>query len=539
MALSVVDSISRRGPPQTLHHGSNVSSHATSAVVGGCWRSVPARSVLTKTAQRDDIDEAERQRITQNQTAADVMVQASAGTRATSQNSSTHSSPLSFKDRTRLPNLSCDSLGSTSCLNILGVDDPCLDDSLDLKIYEYMVELVRSGTTQERAAEVISQWSGGGGVEAVDVNKLRSYFMRTTLEQVIQVHGFKAALPLLATCMSYWSLGLLPSTDEAVLPPAVRGALVVANLLLLVVFASRGLKNAGRLIRVGRVAVQFSARAELVLLAVRDLADGHGPLIRAALGLPQAPAPAPAAAAATPATAAPSGGGAAPLAAQRRSSRLRVLQASTAAMRHVKRMAAASATATGAATGAGAGAPLSSPSPLPPTSSTSSSPSSSSSFRAHATPAMPTPTPRKATTAPLSSLHAYLVLREAAQVTEEEGGSDTLAGELGLTGEEVTAAAAMYARYGDIARGGRFADFELQRLLQEVADSPDPPLTPDERRLVLLLHSRGPGAAAAAAVGGPGGARSGSRGASGRGASRGVGISFAEWAAWWAATTLE
>ncbi|GFR40386.1 hypothetical protein Agub_g936, partial [Astrephomene gubernaculifera] len=58
--------------------------------------------------------------------------------------------------------------------------------------------------------------------------------------------------------------------------------------------------------------------------------------------------------------------------------------------------------------------------------------------------------------------------------------------ELGMTAEEAAAAAAMFARYGDMSRGsGRIGEYEFRRLLQAAGA---PALPPCELTLALLLH---------------------------------------------------
>ncbi|GLC69770.1 hypothetical protein PLESTF_000878900 [Pleodorina starrii] len=529
MTLSICHPLTPRGLSQPLRTigSANATSAQTSALAGGYWRGTSRRPVLVRTAQRDELDENDRQQVTHND-AGEAAALADAN--SISRTSGTHSSPLSFSSHKRLPNLSCSSSESVSCTNIHGIDDPCEDDSLDIKIFQYMVELVRSGTTEERAAEVISQWSGGGGVEAVDLRKLRAYFMKTTFGEVARQHAPPAVLPVTLTCLSYWSLGLLPGTDEAVLPPAVRGALVAANLLLLVYFASGSLRSTGRLFRVGRAALEFSGRAELVLLAMRDLASGHGAVIQAALGASTGAAtPAATRGTNTSGSGASAGSAAVAAAAQRHASRRRVLEASTAAMRHVKLQAAAAAAAARVATSmdtsslppSGSFAKPTAGPPLPSLSSTAPSSSPWEEPQLPPSPLPPPAPPASMSTTPLSSLDSYLVLREAEQLA---GGFDAAVSELGLAAEEAAVVAAMYARYGDSSRGGRFGDYELRRLLQEAGL---PALSQEERRLVLMLHSLDKGTGAEAGVPGL---------AAGRGRGKGW-LTFAEWAGWWAATT--
>ncbi|KXZ45092.1 hypothetical protein GPECTOR_58g541 [Gonium pectorale] len=122
------------------------------------------------------------------------------------------------------------------------------------RVRDYMEQLLGSGMTAERAQQVIAQWSGGGGIEMVDLVKLRRHFLMSTLLPVLQQRLPHALIDVALTSLSFWSLGLLPAADEQLLHPALRGALVAVNLLLLA------------------------------------LADGHGNLMRAAQGSPVAAA---------------------------------------------------------------------------------------------------------------------------------------------------------------------------------------------------------------------------------------------------------
>ncbi|KAG2429631.1 hypothetical protein HXX76_010862 [Chlamydomonas incerta] len=298
-----------------------------------------------------------------------------------------------------------------------------------------MSQLVLSGMSAERAAHIIQQWSGGGGAARVDLSKLRRHFLLATLLPTLQQRLPSALVDICLTSASFWSLGLLPTADESLLHPALRGALVAINLLLLVHFASCSLRTTGRVIRIGNAAVSFSKQAELVLLALQALADGHGALIAAAQGSPLA----------------------AVLAADSDVDLDSVMAASAAAMAHAK-AAAAGAPAAAAVTAAAPAA--------------ASSPQSA-----------------------LSSLDSFLVLAAAAagsaaatgaggRATSASGGFDAVA-DLGLSADEAAAAAAAYSRYGDSGRGGRIGDYELRRLLQEAGA---PGLSPTELSLVLLLH---------------------------------------------------
>ncbi len=118
------------------------------------------------------------------------------------------------------------------------------------------------------------------------------------------------------TALCFWALGQLPAADEALLHPALRGALVAANLMALVRFASGSVRTTGgpgenggpgegrdgkrcaivliaghansiahpstatptpaptppppgRVVRIASAALRFSERAELVLLALQ------------------------------------------------------------------------------------------------------------------------------------------------------------------------------------------------------------------------------------------------------------------------------
>ncbi|KAG2429669.1 hypothetical protein HYH02_014007 [Chlamydomonas schloesseri] len=347
---------------------------------------------------------------------------------------------LGILSSSSLPNLSC-STRDASCVSIRSIADPREDPSLSRQVRDYMAQLVAGGMRAERAAHIIARWSGGGGAGAVDLTKLRRHFMLATLLPTLQQRLPSALIDICLTSASFWSLGLLPTADESLLHPALRGALVAVNLLLLVHFASCSLRTTGRVIRIGNAAVTFSKQAELVLLALQGLADGHGAIIAAAQGSPLA----------------------AVLAAADADVDLdRVMAASAAAMAHAK------AGGGGAAAGPAAAAPRMAP--------------------AAAAAASPPPSA-------LSSLDSFLVLAAAAagspaargaggRPTSASGGFDAVA-ELGLSPEEAAAAAAAYSRYGDSSRSGRIGDYELRRLLQEAGS---PSLSPAELSLVLLLH---------------------------------------------------
>eukprot|EP00198_Chlamydomonas_reinhardtii_P008296 XP_001697633.1 predicted protein [Chlamydomonas reinhardtii] len=92
---------------------------------------------------------------------------------------------LGILSSSSLPNLSC-SPRDASCVSISTIADPRKDPSLSRQVREYMSQLVASGMRAERAAHIIQQWSGGGGVERVDLARLRRHFMTATLLPTLQ-----------------------------------------------------------------------------------------------------------------------------------------------------------------------------------------------------------------------------------------------------------------------------------------------------------------------------------------------------------------
>ncbi|GFR40385.1 hypothetical protein Agub_g935, partial [Astrephomene gubernaculifera] len=311
---------------------------ATSALAGSCKRGARRCSFIPKTAQRDEVDGAERRSrlptrkdvSNASPTSSTPEAEAEAATSATSSSDGVSpeglSPPFLFSPGSDLPNLACDLRNPSECLNISSIEDPRLDPSMSRLVRDYVEQLVGSGVSQQRAAQVIREWSDGGGLTRVDLRKLRRHFLWATLLPVLRTRMPEAVLDLSLTAASFWSLGQLPGAGEQVLHPAVRGALVALNLLMLVGWAAGSVRTAGRVLRLSQAALHFSNQAELVLLALQAVSDGHGQLVLAAAGSPAA-------------------------AALAEADVDRILLAAAAAMRHAKRQAAVEA---GAAAGGGA-----------------------------------------------------------------------------------------------------------------------------------------------------------------------------------------
>jgi hypothetical protein len=72
---------------------------------------------------------------------------------------------------------------------------------LSRRYLEYLEQLVASGCDEARARSVIQQWSGGKGIQAVDLRLLRRHFMLSTLlpvlrERMPSVSAARVAMPL-------------------------------------------------------------------------------------------------------------------------------------------------------------------------------------------------------------------------------------------------------------------------------------------------------------------------------------------------------
>ncbi|KAG2488497.1 hypothetical protein HYH03_013000 [Edaphochlamys debaryana] len=402
--------------------------HGPSAPTLAARRRSDRCSVLARSASRDDVEEVPRSGVAQRADDSRVEAPEPAVTHRPSAAEGL-ATPFAFSTAKRLPNLACDPRNPGACVSVASIEDPRLDPSHARTVREYMEQLVESGMSEQRAAAVIAHWSAGGGISGVDLTKLRLHFLASTLLPVLKERLPQALTDVALASALFWSLSLLPAADDSLLHPSLRGALVALNLLALVATASKGLRTVGRVFRIGGAAVTFSQHAELVLLALQALADGHGRLIRAARGSP---------AAATLAEVEPD----------------RVLGAAAAAMRHARRQAVSASS---------------------PSSTPTSAPSSSE------------PSTRARSASALSSLDSMLVLQQAAAGGAGRGSaaaSFDAVGELGLSSAEAADAAAMYARYGDSMRGGRMGEYELRKLLQEAGYAR---LSPAELSLALLL----------------------------------------------------